>query len=124
MVPVRGEVIYNGQPLPEGQIVYLPKSAGAGRQASGAIGPDGSFEMTTLREGDGVMHGEYVIAIYAYKPHPGEPTSREEHEALARRGKIEREHLIPKRYANADTSGLTDTVDASHSGVKKIELSD
>jgi len=124
MVPVSGQVLYNGKPLTDGQVVYLPKTPGAGRQANGAIQPDGTFEMMTLRKGDGVMQGEYVIAIYAYKPHPGEPKTREEHEAMARRGGIKREYSIPERYANAETSGLADKVDDSHSGEKKIELSD
>lgn len=122
MVPIQGEVIYDGQPLTEGQVVYLPSNSGVGRQATGAIQPDGTFVMTTKDKADGVMHGDYNIAIFAYKPHPGEPKSREEMEAIAESGGIRREHIIPERYASPATSGLTDEVDASHSGFHRIEL--
>ncbi len=124
MVPIRGEVVYNGKPLAEGNVVYLPATPGQGRQATGAIQPDGSFVMTTLKKGDGVMHGDYRIVVYAYEPHPGEPTSREQHEALAKSGENERGFLIPEKYTNPATSGLTDKVDQSHPGVKRIELND
>jgi hypothetical protein len=124
MVPIRGEVLYNGEPLKEGNVVYLPTKAGQGRQATGAIQADGSFVMTTLKEADGVMQGEYNLVIYAYEPHPGEPKSREEHEALAESCEILRGFLIPEKYTSPNTSGLSDRVDGDHSGFKRIELRD
>ncbi len=124
MVPVRGEVIYNGEPLKEGNVVYLPAKADQGRQATGGIQPDGTFVMTTLRDSDGVMQGAYDLVVYAYKPHPGEPKSREEHEALFASGEIVRGFIIPEKYTNPATSGLSDIVDDDHTGFKRIELSD
>lgn len=122
MTPIRGEVIYNGEPLKEGTVIYTPQMPRNGQQASGGIQEDGTFEMTTRQRGDGVKHGAYNISIYAMEPHPGEPQSREEVEAAG--GKIERGFLIPEKYADPRTSGLTDTVDGDHAGFKKIELSD
>lgn len=118
MVPIRGTVRVDGKPLNEGTVLYLP--IGSGRQARGDIQPDGSFQLTTLREGDGAQYGEYQVVVIAYKPHPGEPT-REQIEAMG--GKIEREFAIPEKYTQGETSGITDTVDANHSQVKEIELS-
>ena len=123
-IPIRGEVIYNGAPLKEGTVVYLPKQPGQGRQATGAIQQDGSFVLTTFKDGDGVVPGAYDIVIYAYKPHPGEPRTREEMEAVAAAGRIERGFIIPENYTNSATSGLSDIVNGEHSGFKRIELSD
>jgi hypothetical protein len=119
---VRGEVTYQGKPLPEGTVVYLPKDSPGSRQATGAIQSDGSFALMTRAKDDGAMRGTYQIAIYAYKPHPGEPATREEYEAMAKRGGLKREYLIPEKYADPQKSGLSDTVDENHSGFKKIEL--
>jgi hypothetical protein len=124
LVPVRGEVTYNGEPLTEGTVLYMPETSSGGRQASGAIQSDGSFALTTQQRDDGVMAGSYQIAVLAYKPHPGEPKTREEHEALAKSGKIERGFIIPEKYTDPTTSGFVDTVDANHSGFKKLELVD
>src|SRR5215213_9538816 len=124
LVPVRGEVTYNGKPLAEGTVVYLPDQASAGRQATGPINSDGSFSLTTQKRDDGVMKGSYQIVVLAYKPHPGEPKTREEHEAMAQKGGIERGYIIPVKYTEPATSGLSDTVDENHSGFKKIELKD
>ncbi len=124
LIPIRGEVVYRGKPLGDGQVIYLPAEPGAGRQASGQIQADGSFQLTTREPNDGVFKGNYKIAIYAYEPHPGEPQSREEYEELAQKGGIKRGYLIPARYADSATSELTDKVDEQHSGFKRIELSD
>jgi hypothetical protein len=122
LFPIRGEVTYQGKPLPEGTVVYLPQDSPGARQATGAIQPDGSFALMTRDENDGAMRGSYQIAIYAYKPHPGEPATREEHEALAKKGGLKREYLIPEKFADPKTSGLTDVVNEEHSGFKKFEL--
>ena len=80
--------------------------------------------MTSLKRGDGVMMGDYHIVVYAYEPHPGEPSTREEHEQLASKGEIERGFIIPEKYTRPDASGLSDTVDGNHSGFIKLELND
>ena len=118
MVPIRGTVTYDGQPLTEGNVLYLPKTSG-GRQARGDIQPDGSFRLTTLRKDDGAQMGEYDIVVIALNPHPGEP-SREELEAAG--GLIERGYAIPEKYTKRETSGLSDSVSKDHSGKMEIML--
>ena len=88
MVPIRGEVYYDGEPMKQGTVIYSPR--GEGRQALGGIQPDGTFVLTTLKKGDGVKKGEYDMAVYAMKPHPGEPKSRGEVE-LKLAGRVEEE---------------------------------
>jgi hypothetical protein len=121
-IPIHGEATYNGQPMTDGIVVYIPQDSSIGRQASGRIQPDGTFELTTFTKADGVVLGEYDIVVYAYAPHPGEPKTRAEHEAVAKAGGLKRGFVIPEKYVNPQTSGLQDTVNSDHSGFKKLEL--
>jgi hypothetical protein len=123
-VPIKGEVTYNGKPLADGTVVYLPEQGSSGRQAMAPIQSDGSFSLTTQTANDGVMKGKYQIVIFAYEPQSAEPKTREEIEALVNKGGSERGFVIPEKYTDPEKSGLSDIVDESHSGFKKIELSD
>ena len=122
-IPIRGEVYFKGAPLkdvPQGLVHYIPKSPD-GRQASGRLQPDGSFVLTTFQSGDGVMPGEYDIVVSAYWARA--ELSREQVEAA--RGNVPKPGLVvPEKYTEPTTSGLSDTVDSNHSGFKRIELAE
>lgn len=123
-IPIRGTVTYNGKPLGEGEVLYNPVDT-TGRRAKAKIQSDGSFQLTTLETNDGAVPGEYQISVLAYAPHPGEPTRTEASEQRDQiRERIKRGHIIPEKYTDPETSGLTDTVDKNHSGVKEIILED
>jgi hypothetical protein len=124
MVPIRGEVLFKGAPLrdvPQGLVHYVPKTA-QGRQASGRIQPDGSFVLTTFKGGDGVMPGEYDIVVSAYTTGP--KLTRAQVEATRGAGIEKPRLLIPQKYTEATTSGLSDTVNSDHSGFNRIELTE
>jgi hypothetical protein len=61
LIPVKGKVTYKGKPLTKGTITFVPD--GYGREARGEIQPDGTFVLTTDKEGDGVVAGEHRISI-------------------------------------------------------------
>ena len=119
MKPIKGEVFYNGEPLAAGRVVYLP--AGEGRQASGPIKPDGTFVLTTQKAGDGAMFGDYSIVVYCRGQAGATFNSREAAEKAMR---TKNGSVIPERYMDPAASGLSDSVDASHSGFMKLELTD
>jgi hypothetical protein len=124
VIPIKGEVVYNGAPLkdvPQGLVRYLPSTT-EGRQASGRIQPDGSFVLTTFKNADGVVPGEYNITVTAYTTHP--ELTRQQVEAGAGRGMTPPKLLIPEKYTDQNASGLTDSVNSDHSGFKRIELTD
>ena len=123
-IPIEGKVLYKGSPLGFGEVLYNPVEK-TGRRARGIIQADGTFQLTTLEKNDGVLPGEYRISILALAPHPGEPTrteASESREQIVQR--IKRGYVIPERYVDPETSGLTDTVDDQHSGYKEIVLED
>ena len=89
LAEVRGMVYYEGQPLPQGRIGFYPDE---GRPAYGEI-VEGKFQLTTIEAGDGALVGEHRVSI-----HSDAPTEDPFADA---------ESLIPLRYRDPDTSGLT-----------------
>ena len=62
-VPVGGKVyLPGGAPLTGGRIVYKPKEVGR-QEASGEIGTDGSYKLTSYNKDDGAVVGDYVVVI-------------------------------------------------------------
>lgn len=59
-VPVKGKVTYQGKPLTKGTVTFEPDS---GREAHGEIKSDGSFVLTTFKEGDGAVPGLHRVAV-------------------------------------------------------------
>ncbi|HBO45018.1 MAG TPA: hypothetical protein DD670_14025, partial [Planctomycetaceae bacterium] len=87
-VPVSGQVLIDGQPLKYGFIRLEPKG---NRSATGEIGPDGRFTLTTFEKDDGAVPGTHPAMILAA-------------EALS---STKQKWHAPKKYANARLSGLT-----------------
>lgn len=109
MVPVRGRVTVDGKPLGAGSVMFQPQ---AGPAARGQINADGSFELGTHHPGDGVRAGPAAVrvtSVAAVKAVAGE-------EAPSGRS------MIPMRYADFTTSGITVTVTPGMEPVE-IELS-
>ena len=61
LISVKGKVTYKRQPLTKGTIRFEPD--GFGRPASGKLQSDGTFVLTTLKEGDGVVAGHHRVSI-------------------------------------------------------------
>jgi hypothetical protein len=66
LVPAKGKVTFKGQPLTSGTIRFEPDDFG--RAASGTIQPDGSFVLSTLKDGDGVVPGHHRVSITNLDP--------------------------------------------------------
>ena len=77
--PVSGTVTCNGQPVGNGQIIFLPPNP-AGQQATSKI-IGGKFSLTSFAPNDGAMPGTYSVDIV--------PPS------------------VPAKYGSQSTSGLT-----------------
>jgi hypothetical protein len=102
--PVSGRVTYGDAPVPEGRIILYP--ADGRRQATSALGADGTYSLTTFDSEDGAFLGKHAVVIDAVRTVNSGPASlREEVDAkLAFVPKIER--LVPEKYADFKTSPL------------------
>ena len=109
---VAGKVTVGGKPVTTGTIMFTPDE---GPSAVGAIQPDGSYTLTTLKPGDGAVVGTHRVTIEATSVGPGslaDPASFEEELKLAGQptkvivpGKVER--LVPDKYSQLSTTDLT-----------------
>lgn len=64
VVPVSGVVEVDGAPLASGAITVVPEH---GRAATGTIGKDGRFSLTTFVPGDGVILGRHRVVVSAHE---------------------------------------------------------
>jgi hypothetical protein len=85
LIPVKGKVTYKGQPVTKGIVRFEPD--GYGRMASGPLQSDGTFVLTTLKEGDGVVAGEHRVTIEGFEKN------------------LARDRAL-KKYGSANISGL------------------
>ncbi len=104
MAAVSGKVTYQGKPLEKGTISFVPVDPDKAA-AHGVLGPGGAYELQTREPGDGAEVGDYRVAITDIDPEslntelPGEPVKLPK-------------SAIPKKYQDANTSGLTAKVES------------
>ena len=111
LVPVSGRVTLDGKPLEFGSVMIQPV---AGPAARGTIRPDGSFAVGTFSPGDGAIVGPASVRVACYEQQrPGAPPPQGEL-ALGK-------SLIPEKYTQFETSGITATV-AAGMGPLAIDL--
>ncbi|GIX04682.1 MAG: hypothetical protein KatS3mg114_0551 [Planctomycetaceae bacterium] len=108
-VPASGKITLNNEPLVDAQVVLVPVSGSYG--ASGLSGKDGSFKLSAFPPDEGVVPGSYKVMIVK-----AEVPEVQEDEAVMSYAKL----LVPQKYTDANTSGLT--VDIPESGKTDIKL--
>ncbi len=115
---VSGRVTLGGQAVTEGVILFHPES---GPAAVGAIRPDGTYTLTTVKPGDGAVIGPHRVAIQATRVSPGHlADAKSIDEEIARSGKSVPggkvlvagtvTWVVPEKYSQVETSGLTAAV--------------
>lgn len=91
---VTGSVTYKGKPVTEGTVQFHPQGM-KGNPASGELGPNGRFTLTTYGKDDGAVIGHHIVTVQVI---PEGALPGQEFPA----GK----YPIPKRYENPTTSDL------------------
>ncbi len=112
MAPVKGVVTVGGEPVPSGTIQFIPASGG--RPATGQIGSDGSYALSTKTPGDGVPPGEYKVIIEAKQTSGGGGG-----DISVPSGPVKVTWLAPQKYSTVASSDLTATVE---SGTNEINF--
>jgi hypothetical protein len=109
LYPVTGQVLLaDGHPLTGGSVRFIPKRSGL--PATGKIGVDGAFSLTTKTR-EGAVPGEYKVRI---EPSP---------EMLSKKGGAPKKLPFAAKYRNYDgDTGLTATVDAGPTRLDPFRL--
>lgn len=107
VVPVRGKVLYKGVPLKSGSVMFQPEG---GIPASGQIGADGTFVLSTYDVGDGASIGVNKVRVVSTDA-VGDSSQVE--------GKLGTSQ-IPAHYNSFGTTPLT--FDVTESGVEDAVL--
>jgi hypothetical protein len=91
--PVSGQVLIDGKPVTSGTVRFIPS---AGRPSTGSIGSEGKFTLGCFERTDGVIVGTHRIEVSSAESINDNTTK----------------WLIPKKYSDAETSGLSETIEA------------
>lgn len=109
--PVRGTVLLDGTPVEQGTITF--ESEGS-RPATGKIADGQIVEVTTYEPGDGVPIGEHRVTIQVVSPDGQIDMSSYDNPGSEPKfvgNYMGGQSLIPERYGNPATSGLTASVE-------------
>lgn len=102
--PAGGIVQYNGAPLEGATVVF--RSEAEQKAAYGTTNAEGKFTLTTFEEGDGAVAGKHQVRITKIKteiaPAPADPGA----DVVPPK----ETSLLPAKYADFKTSGLTTEV--------------
>lgn len=112
LVPVEGVITLDGIPLSGAFIYLVPKDPNSTRTAFADSRSDGSFQLTTFRNIDGAMPGQYRVIVRKIEPLRGaeREAQDEDFRERVRKALNEREvmgkSLIPLIYGDADRTPL------------------
>jgi len=125
---VSGTVTYNGQPVEEGQISFVPVDQTKQLAANGFI-QDGHYSLTTVSPQDGALPGEYKVTITS-KEADNSQVARTimEKGGGARQAEVGKatakaKDRVPAKFQLPETSGLTAKVE-EHSNTIDFPLKD
>lgn len=89
-IPVNGSVALDGKPVEGAAVVFTPEE---GRMATGTTDASGRFQLSTFQLGDGALPGTHRVTVAKTSVDPADP------EKVV--------FLVPKKYGNPATSGLS-----------------
>lgn len=116
--PVSGVVTLKGAPVEGADVVFVPNSHGA-QAAFGKTDANGTYNLRTFVEGDGAVEGSYKVKVSKFELPKSEAdgkvfsSSEEEIEFYNPEDgdKVQiSKSLIPKKFTDHSTSGLTHSV--------------
>lgn len=125
--PVSGKVTYDGAPLADAVVTFHNETAN--RSAFGRTDAQGEYTLSTFGENDGAVEGSNVVTITKVEAPAGggneadiesadyDPSAVEGSESEA-----PPKSLIPEKYGNRETSGLTATVIAGENPPINFDL--
>lgn len=112
VVPASGQVTFQGQPVEGAQIILVPVSTEvpATVRPSATTVAGGNFILGTYGSADGAPAGEYKVSAVWFK-------------TVNSGGSMVRgDNVLPGKYADANTSGITVVINEEETAIPVIEL--
>ena len=109
--PCEGTVTYNGSPVAEAVLTFHPDASGGARSASAITDTSGKFKVTTLKPEDGIGPGNYKVTIIKFEEYGDLPPKVMDDYGDMVQPVRPQKNVLPKKYENPATSGLTVTID-------------
>jgi hypothetical protein len=117
--PVRGTVVYRGQPVPGASVTFM--GDGAARAATGKTDASGTFQLTTYAANDGAVPGNHLVTVKKYDSDPPpfptaaadgsvDPATEDKYNAAMARWMATAKLAVPKKYTDPKTSDLQQEV--------------
>ncbi len=129
-VAVSGTVTYNGSPVEGASVTFSPQDKG-GLAAAGTTDAQGHFKLTTINADDGAVPGSYAVMISKTEGEAASGETQTEEEAYKQAfpgnqpaAESKAKDLLPAKYKDKATSGLTATVAESGKNDFTFELKD
>lgn len=105
LVPAEGLVLLDGQPLAGATVTFMPQAKG--RPASAVTGADGRFKAALPDGKGGLAPGEYRVVVMLVKQAVVAAGGEAAETASGGGGGPPVEYIVPQRFGNPETSGLT-----------------
>lgn len=109
--PVRGQIVVDGQPAAQAQVVLHPTEGGKDEpHPAGQTDEQGYFQLTSYRNGDGAPEGSYFVTVTWFRVFGG---GRQE---------VVRYNVLPPRYLSPQSSQLQVTVNKGNNELTPLQL--
>lgn len=117
LVPVKGQLVLDGQPEPGVMVTLMPQGSTTGQTAFGITNESGAFEIEYAMGGAGCPQGSYVIICSKLVTPDGKPIPEGKTAA-----DVMAKEKIPVKYRSLDKPFQTVTVGATGVGELRIEI--
>ena len=129
LVQVEGIVVLDNQPVPEATVLFIPEG-GTGQPAQGMTDENGKFQLTTFKENDGALPGDYKVTVTKSVPPPQPPEAEPgDSRSIVAHFKAIKEHKqekspLPAIYADVKTTPFRYTVPVDGKLVLELKKSE
>jgi hypothetical protein len=127
VAPAAGVVTYNGSPLANATVLFIPADGSGNAPARGLTDANGEFLLSTFGQQDGAIPGDKVVAVTAQEAtamRRSGPDAQPEPIMPGDPDYVAPKDLIPKKYFSETTSGLKATVVAGKQNRFEFALTD
>ncbi len=107
LAPVSGIVTLDNEPIAGAAVMFMPQAGG--RPAQGVTDAAGKFRLTTFEDNDGALVGNHQVTITKLEV-TGMPATTDGLSGMVDPSQIKETWIIPQKYSQPGTSGLTANV--------------